>query len=368
MKGTVSIVTIATNIGFGLLSYVFLMSLQSFTFVQAQSLTDTTQTNNNNKFQIYIPPTISNEAQEILKSLTIDLPTFGTPSPDDNTGWQELNRAISPMVLQISQPIVDSYQPNITATKLGDINVLDIKPKDWKDNGKVLVYSHGGGYTFLDANSTLGIVVPVANFSGLSVISVDYSLAPVSKWNQTTDEVVSVMQALIDQGYSLDDDITMYGESAGGGLVAGSVLKMRDKGLGMPAALVLWSPWTDLTGIGDTYFTLENDDPFTTNDSDRDMASAYANLSDQKHPYVSPVYGNFSNGFPPTLIQAGTKEMLLSDSVRLYQALDQVGIPVKLDIYEGMPHAFQTFFFHNTTESNIAVSKTSAFLKEYLDH
>ena len=297
----------------------------------------------------------------------MNLPTFVTPSPDDLEGWQKLNQQISSLFVQMSQPVVDSYQPNITATKMRDINVLDIKPKDWRDNGKVLIYLHGGGYTVLGANSTLGNVVPVANSTGLRVISVDYSLAPFSKWNQTTDEVVSVIEALLDQGYSLDD-IGMYGDSAGGGLVAGSVLKMRDKGIGMPAALVLWSPWTDVTGVGDTYFTLRNADPFLTNDSERKMAGAYASPADQKNPYVSPVYGNFSHGFPPTLIQGGTKEMLLSDFIRLYQALDQAGIPVKLDIYEGMPHVFQTPFFHNTPESNIAISKTSDFLKEYLDY
>jgi epsilon-lactone hydrolase len=240
------------------------------------------------------------------------------------------------MVLQMSQPIVESYQPNITATKLRDINVLDIKPKDWKDNGKVVVYVHGGGYTLLDANSTIVFAATVANSSGLRVISVDYSLAPFSKWNQTTNEIVSVMQALEDEGYSLDD-IAMFGDSAGGGLAAGAILKMRDEGLGMPAARVLWSPWTDVTGIGDTYFTLRNDDPFLNVDLDRSMASAYANSSDQKNPYVSPVYGNFSSGFPAVLVQVGTKDGLLSDSVRLYQALDRADIPVKLDIYEGMP-------------------------------
>ena len=265
----------------------------------------------------------------------------------------------------MSQPIVDSYQPNITATKLRDINVLDIKPKDWKDNGKVLIYLHGGGYTVLGVNSTLGNSVPVANSTGLRVISVDYSLAPSSKWNQTTDEVISVIQALRDQGYSLDD-ISMFGDSAGGGLVAGSVLKMRDEGVGMPAALVLWSPWTE-TGIGDTYFTLRDADPFLNVELEKNMADAYANPSDQRNPYVSPAYSNFTNGFPPTLIQGGTKEMLLSDFVRLYQALDQASVPVKLDIYEGMPHVFQTFFL-NTTESDIALSKTNDFLKEYLDY
>ncbi|MBA3978098.1 MAG: alpha/beta hydrolase fold domain-containing protein, partial [Nitrosopumilus sp.] len=97
----------------------------------------------------------------------------------------------------------------------------------------------------------------------------------------------------------------------------------------------------------------------------KNMADAYANPSDQENPYVSPVYGNFSKGFPPTLIQGGTKDILLSDFVRLYQAIDQAGIPVKLDIYEGMPHDFQ-YILLGTPESNLAISKMNDFLKEYL--
>jgi monoterpene epsilon-lactone hydrolase len=337
---------------------------QSSDFAQAQNLTNITQTNNSAS-QIYIPPTISKEAQEILRNLITNFPPFVVPNSDDLKGWQKLNQQTSSMFMQLSQPIVDSYQPNITTTKLGDINILDVKPKGWSDNGKVLIYVHGGGYTLLGANSTLANAAVVANATGLRVISVDYSLAPLSKWNQTTDEVVSVVQALRDQGYSLND-IGMYGDSAGGGLVGGSVLKMRDEGLGMPAALVLWSPWTDVTRIGDTYTTLRNADPFLSEATMlENMANAYAHPSDQKNPYVSPVYGNFSSGFPPTLIQGGTKELILSDFVRLYQALDQAGIPVKLDIYEGMPHAFQASF-QNTTESDLAISKTSNFLREYL--
>jgi acetyl esterase/lipase len=208
--------------------------------------------------------------------------------------------------------------------------------------------------------------VPVANSTGLRIISVDYSLAPISKWNQTTNEVLSVIKALTEeQGYSMGD-IAMFGDSAGGGLADGSVLKMRDDGIGNPAALVLWSPWIDVTRKGDTYVTLANADPsISANLTLKNMADAYANPSDQKNPYVSPVYGNFSKGFPPTLIQGGTKETLLSDFVRLYQALDQTNVPVKLDIYEGMPHDFQ-FALLGTPESKLAISKMNDFLNEYL--
>jgi acetyl esterase/lipase len=207
--------------------------------------------------------------------------------------------------------------------------------------------------------------VPVANKTGLQVISVDYTLAPTSKWNQTTGEILSVIRALINQGYSMDD-IAMYGDSAGGNVVTGSVLKMRDTGMGLPSAVVLWSPWLDLTGKGDSYITLDGDDPFSSyNATLKNMAGAYANPPEQENPYASPVYSNFTKGFPPTLLQLGTKEILLSDSVRFYQALDQAGIPVKLDIYEGMPHVFQGYMF-NTPESDLAITKMSNFLDEHL--
>ena len=99
---------------------------------------------------------------------------------------------------------------------------------------------------------------------------------------------------------------------------------MRDTGLGLPTPLVLWSPSLDLTGSGDTYFTLRNADPYLSYDTFlKNAPDAYADPADQKNPYVSPVYANFNGGYIPTLIQGGTKEIFLSDFVRLYQALDQ---------------------------------------------
>ena len=314
-----------------------------------------------------IPTTISKEVQEELRKITFDPLNLEVPEPSDLNGWKKQYNYSESIFRELSQPLIDSYQPNITETKLGRIQVLDVKPKNWNENGKVLVYAHGGAYTFGSANSTLGSPILAANATGLRVISINYTVAPFSKWNQTTDEVVSVIQALKDQGYSLEDDIAMFGDSAGGGLVAGSILKMQDKGLGMPAAVVLWSPWLDLTGNGDTYFTLKDADPFLSYDSFlKNAADAYADAADQKNPYVSPVYSNFSKGYPPTLIQGGTREIFLSEFVRLYQALDQANLPVKWDIYEGMPHVHQ--YLYKTPESTIALSKMSDFLKKYLSN
>ena len=346
------------------LLFTTFLSLHPIYFAEAQNSTNA----QNNTHQIYIPTTISKEAQEELRKIASNPFDFKNPGSADLIGWKKLYQEIESIDLFRSQSFIDLYQPNITETKLGGVNVLDIKPKNWHDNGKVLVYTHGGAYTLLSANSTLSSSVLAADATSLRVISIDYTVAPFSKWNQTTDQVISVIQALKDQqGYSLDD-IAIYGDSAGGGLATGSVLKMRDGGMGMPAAVVLWSPWTDVTQNGDTYFTLKDADPLLTNNQLlKNSADAYANPIDQKNPYVSPVYGNFSKGFPPTLIQGGTKEILVSDFVRLYQGLDQANVPVKLDIYEGMPHVFQ-YILIKTPESDISLSKMNDFLRVYLNY
>jgi acetyl esterase/lipase len=261
--------------------------------------------------------------------------------------------------------VVLQYQPQIEKRKLGSIPILDIKPRGWVENRKALVYTHGGAYTMYSAQSRLLSAVPMAHDTGLRVIAVDYTLAPHAKWQRTTDQVVAVMRALVAEGISLEN-MAIYGESAGGGLAAGAVLKMRDQGHGIPAAVVLWSPWSDITETGDSYMTLKDADPLLFYPGNlAHCAAAYADPADQKHPYVSPVYGDYSKGFPPTLIQAGTREIFLSNAVRQYQALDTAGIPVRLDLYEGMWHIFQVFT-HEIPEAKLARGKVRSFLDRQL--
>lgn len=312
----------------------------------------------------YVPSTISQQWQDALKTWTG--PTDETfPAPDDIDGWRQLQREGDRFIGRMTEPLMAQYQPTIAEHDLGGVQVLDIKPKDWQDDGRVLVYTHGGAYTFNSARSTLSSSVPVAAATGVRVISVNYTLAPHARWDQVTDEVVSVVQALHAEGHEWTT-IAMYGDSAGGGLAAGSILKMRDRGIGMPAALFLWSPWADITQTGDTYQTLADADPLLVYPRQLERsAAAYADPADQKNPYVSPVYGDFTKGFPPTLIQVGTKEIFLSNSVRLYRALDQAGIPAVLDVYEGMPHVFQGIM-PDSPESRTAFDKANRFVNQYL--
>src|SRR5262245_17328375 len=208
----------------------------------------------------YVPTTVSKEWQNYL--LTLPDPNQWNPKfqpTSDVPGWEKLNKPDETHEKENIR-ILSLYNPQISSRKLGGVPVLDIKPKDWKENAKILVFTHGGSYTFGSAQSSLGSAVLIANATGLRIISVDYTVAPRAKWQQITDEVVAVLKALEQEGHPLKD-IAISGGSAGGGLAAGAVLKMRDRGLGMPAAVVLWSPWSDITETGDTYVTLKAADP-----------------------------------------------------------------------------------------------------------
>ena len=316
---------------------------------------------------IQAPDTVSPEARKYLESLPDPATLPAWPAPDDVAGWKRAWEATEAASEPKVQATLKRYQPSVEARKIGGVPVLDIKPKGWKESRKVLVHLHGGAYTMQSAHSRLHSSVPAADATGLRVISVDYTVAPAGRWTLVTDEILAVMDGLQKEGHKLQD-IAIYGESAGGALAAGSVLKMRDKGLGMPAALVLWSPWADITNSGDSAITLKSFEPIFVYDKHyKPSADAYADPKDQKHPYVSPVYGDYSKGFPPTLIQGGTREVFLSHFVRQYRAIDAADGYAVLDLYDGMPHVFQMRpELADAPETRAALKKMAAFLKRQM--
>ena len=314
---------------------------------------------------VHIPVTVSSQAQEFLATLKDPALVPEFPDLADLSGWRKLQAWADGDGKAKSEPLLKRYAHTATEGKLGGVPMVDVRPKEWKDNGRVLVYTHGGADVMYSAASMLGRAVVAAHSTGLRVISIDYTLAPHAKYNQMSDEVVAAIQALLKQGQR-PEDLAIYGDFSGGGLAAAVVLKMRDQGLGMPAAAVLVSAWLDVTPSGDTETTLHDADPNQLYEKHgKHAAAAFADPRDQKDPYASPVYGDFSKGFPPTLIQGGLKETLLSGFVRLYQALDAAGVPVKLDLYEGMIHNFQDRI-PDAPESILARKKMRDFLVQHL--
>lgn len=312
----------------------------------------------------YVPTTISAEAQKVLNAIYAKKPyERKAPASDNLDGWRKMHAAGEQAGKERNDKAVEMNQVTVTDAKLNGVPVLDIRPNNWKDNRKVLVYTHGGAYTMFSARSTLVSSAPMARATGLRVISVDYTTAPFAKWQQIQEQVISVFKALLAEGYTMKD-IALYGDSAGGGLATSTVLNLRDRGMGMPAAVVLWSPWVDLTNAGDSPHTLANTDPKLHYDPLlKNSAIAFADGLDLTDPRVSPLYADLSKGFSPVLITDGTKCIFLSSSVRLYQALEAAGQQVKLDIYEGMWHVFQVDL---VPESEVAIKKSAGFIHQHL--
>lgn len=314
---------------------------------------------------VHVPETVSPQAQAFLRTLGDPqlIPAF--PEPGDIDAWTLLQARAEADGQARSAPLLQRLTPRVTPLTLGGVPALEVRPRDWQDNGKTLVYVHGGAHVMYSAASTLGRAAIAAQACGLRVVSIDYTLAPHARYGRMSDEVVAAIQGLLERGQELDQ-LAVYGDSSGGGLAAASVLKMRDRKLGMPKTLVLVSPWLDVTPSGDTETTLRAADPNALYEKHgKQAAAAFADPEDQKDPYASPVYGDFTRGFPPTLIQGGLKEVLLSGFVRLYQAIDATGQEVKLDLYEGMPHNFQDRI-PDAPESASARAKMHGFLRRHL--
>ncbi len=316
--------------------------------------------------EFYAPKTISAEAQKMMKTFKRSNRNLAsTPKGDaPHSEWLKFQNHIDSLVLSGLQPIKDFYKPQIDTIKIGGIRAIDIKPKNYKKSNKVIFYIHGGAYVVLHADVTLASMLPLAENSGLRIIAIDYTLAPQAKFSKIIAEVIQFYKGLLQQ-YDAKN-IAIYGDSAGGSLTASSVLKMRDLGIKLPAAVVLWSPWSDIDAIGDSYHTLADNDPLLINPNFLENAAlAYAPKSEFKNPYVSPVYGDFTKEFPPTLIQVGSKEIFLSNAIRMYRNLDNAGKTVKLDVYEGMWHVWQGHYF--LPESKKAVENTKKFMFKYLN-
>jgi epsilon-lactone hydrolase len=324
------------------------------------------QTPVSNASYVNIPEWVSAEMKAFLRLLTDpakSVPPF--PDPTDFEGWDKFAQIMELQWAAKDEPYIKSVEPTIKHVKFGGVPCVDIRPKNWTDNGKVLIYFHGGAFVFYRAGgSMLSRGVTAADQWGLRVVSVDYTLAPRAKYNQITDECVAVIKALMQQG-TMVENIAIYGDSAGGGLGAAVVLKIRDQGVGLSAALAVLSPWLDLTQDPDTVTSLQNQETSYTQKHQIAAAAAYADPKDHKDPYASAVYGDFSKGYCPTIIQVGLKEILLSGCVRFYQKLDEAKIPVKLDPYEAMPHNFSVRVPH-APESITARKKMRDFLHQHL--
>ena len=258
------------------------------------------------------------------------------PLPDDLAGWDDLFARQEEAVVAVNARTLARYRPVLRTEQVAGLAVEIVKPVTVSRANARIVYLHGGGYTLFSARSSLFASVPLAHELGLELWSIDYPRAPRSTYDRTVPAVVDALQQIL-QG---SRPVLLVGDSAGGGLAVAATLALSERGL-KPAALALWSPWCDVSGDDMSHRWLAAADPVLRYRDELERgALAYASRDCHRDSAVSPLYGNFDAGFPPVLIQCGTREILLSGCIGLHRRIHEAGATAILDLYDGMYHSF----------------------------
>jgi len=204
---------------------------------------------------------------------------------------------------------------------------------------KVILYLHGGGYVTGSIEDHRMMCGLLANATGTKVLIPEYRLAPEHPFPAALDDALKVYQWLLGQGYS-STNMIIAGDSAGGGLGVATVLALKEKSGSLPAAVVCLSPWADLALTGQSHTTKAKAEAILNKDVLHEWALCYTDESNLTNPLVSPIHGDF-HGFPPLLIQVGSEEILLDDSILLAEKAKSAGVDVTLKIWDGMWHVWQ---------------------------
>ncbi|MDC0717740.1 alpha/beta hydrolase [Nannocystis bainbridge] len=229
---------------------------------------------------------------------------------------------------------------------------------------KVLLYLHGGGYVAGSPASHRMLTAALSREARVRVLALDYRLAPEYPYPAALDDAMSGYTWLLDQGYS-PGSIAIGGDSAGGGLTAATLVRLRDAGtLPLPAAAFMLSPWTDLAATGESVRTRAALDPMLGGDMAAFGRYYVGPDGDPRHPLISPIHADL-RGLPPILIQVGTREVLHDDSIRLAERVRAAQGRVELEIWDGMIHVFQAFP-SLLPEARRAIRKIGEFLRAEL--
>ena len=216
-----------------------------------------------------------------------------------------------------------------------------LQPKEQPNTEKIILQLHGGGYVGAMRNAYrmfAGLYSEVSR--GMAVLTPDYRVAPENPYPAALEDAFAAYCYLLEEGW-FADQIIVAGDSAGGGLAMALCHYLKDHGKSLPCGIVAMSPWTDLTASGESYDTNYERDPLFGKTRDSLIYNKeYIRDNDPLNAYISPLYGDF-RGFPPMLIQVGSYEMLLSDSVSVAAKAREQGVKVRLSIYDGMFHIFQ---------------------------
>jgi monoterpene epsilon-lactone hydrolase len=312
---------------------------------------------------IPVPTTVSPELQKVIA------PAWGgSKSPMNLTRdeWKALQKRSDEARAKAMHSVQQKFHVSVQEEKIAGVHVYRVKPQTIapENRNRLLLHVHGGAYVFFGGDAAATEAVYMANFGKIEVVSVDYRMPPDFPFPAALDDGLAVWKEVARRRNT--KNLGLFGTSTGGGMTLAMVLKLKELKMPLPGAIMAGTPWSDLTKTGDTYYTNELvDNSLGSNDGLLEAAAKlYAGKHDLKEPLLSPVYGDLS-GFPPTILLSGTRDLFLSNTVRVHQKLLQAGGVAELLVFEGQSHAqYQTT--PDAPETAAAWNEVSQFFDRHL--
>ncbi len=291
--------------------------------------------------RIPVPLNPSPELQKSIEaSIEPALNFFRSTTPRSKEEWEASRSARAAGALRLVRAISETFQGKIEPGVMAGVKIHTITPDQIpsENRNRVLIHLHGGGYVFSGGGTGISEGILLAAHTKMKVISVDFRLAPEHPFPAALDDTVTVIKEVMRQYKPAN--IGIGGSSCGGGLSIATALKLKALKLPLPGAIFSGTPWVDLTLASDSLRTNEYiDNALPTPDGFLPLAAqVYAGTEDLKNPLISPIYGDLK-GLPPTILISGTRDIFLSDTVRIHRKLRQAGVAAQLHVFEAMSHS-----------------------------
>ena len=284
---------------------------------------------------IPVPDTVSPQMQVVI-ARALD-PKFNI-APTTVEEWKARVEEAARATVATLPALREKLGVSVEATTMAGVKAFVVSPKHAHHQGRVLLHLHGGVRVLNPGEAGTREAILMAGLAGFKSISVDYRMPPDFPFPAALDDSVAVYREMLKANEP--KSIGIYGTSAGGSLTFTTLLRAKVEGLPMPGAIATGTPTVDLSRTGDSLFTNSLvDNVLGTQDGFiRATALLYANGRDLKDPLLSPIYGDVS-GFPPTILTTGTRDLYLSNTVRMHRKLRAAGVEAILQAWEGQSHA-----------------------------
>lgn len=281
--------------------------------------------------QVIPPPSsLSPQAQAFLTSAAARIAASGGAPVEMEASEQ--------FALQMLRPLAERFTGSFETLSLpGGASLYRVQPASLPGEREKLAYFdvHGGGFVAGGGEMCQLLAKLRAMDHGVTIYAVDYRLAPKHPYPAALDDCMRAYEEVLQRHDP--SNVVVAGSSAGGNLAAALMLRAGDEGLPLPAALLLLTPALDLARAGDTYTTNRFLDVNLYGGAEEGPAG-YVGETDPRTPYLSPLYGEITSAWPPTLLSSGTRDLLLSDTVRMHRALRRAGVAAELHVTEAGPH------------------------------